>query len=216
MNTTIAHSLTQAHGGEALRPIVALVAHDGRKQEMIEWATFNRGTLERCTLYATRTTGKGLGAYLDARINLLLSGPLGGDAQLGGLPHLLSALRCAAAIPGGPGHRSSLGWRELGKLLGGERPSQVDRRRVPGVEEGLKRAGETLRLLPLDEVTAILEADQLAILQQGGSGGPLRDGEDGVARPPEEAHGWKLGDVRDPVEEVPRLAPPADDVAHGA
>ncbi|SRR5216684_2016163 len=85
MNTTIAHSLTQAHGGEALRPIVALVAHDGRKQEMIEWATFNRGTLERCTLYATRTTGKGLGAYLDARINLLLSGPLGGDAQLGSL-----------------------------------------------------------------------------------------------------------------------------------
>ena len=65
MNTTIAHSLTQAHGGEALRPIVALVAHDGRKQEMIEWATFNRGTLERCTLYATRTTGKGLGAYLE-------------------------------------------------------------------------------------------------------------------------------------------------------
>jgi len=85
MNTTIAHSLTQAHGGEALRPIVALVAHDGRKQEMIEWATFNRGTLERCTLYATRTTGKGLGAYLDTPIHLLLSGPLGGDAQVGSL-----------------------------------------------------------------------------------------------------------------------------------
>jgi methylglyoxal synthase len=67
------------------RPVVALVAHDGRKQEMVEWATYNKGTLSRCTLYATRTTGTGLVGRVDAHIELLLSGPIGGDAQLGSL-----------------------------------------------------------------------------------------------------------------------------------
>ena len=46
--------------GDTPRPVVALVAHDGRKQEMAEWAAYNRGTLERCTLFATRTTGRTL------------------------------------------------------------------------------------------------------------------------------------------------------------
>ncbi|GAC1344264.1 MAG: hypothetical protein NVSMB23_18970 [Myxococcales bacterium] len=67
------------------RPMVALVAHDRRKDEMIEWVLFNRGTLSRCTLFATRTTGLSLQSVLDAHIQLLLSGPLGGDAQLGSL-----------------------------------------------------------------------------------------------------------------------------------
>src|SRR5207253_1899152 len=105
---------------------------------------------------------------------------------------------------------------ELSTLLGGAHFFKLERRRVSGIEEGSKRAGEPLRLLPVDEVTAVLEADHLAVLQQGGGGSRLRDGEDTVARSPEEAHGRKLGDVRDSVEEVPRLAPPADDVAHGA
>ncbi len=67
------------------RPVVALVAHDRRKDEMVEWAMFNRGTLSRCTLYATRTTGVTLHDALKADVHLLLSGPLGGDAQLGSL-----------------------------------------------------------------------------------------------------------------------------------
>ena len=58
----------------------------------------------------------------------------------------------------------------------------------------------------MHEVTAVLEPDQLAVLQHGGRGGPLGDGEDHVARPPEEAHGRKLPDLGDPVEEIPRLA----------
>jgi methylglyoxal synthase len=47
--------------------------------------TFNRGTLSRCTIYATRTTDLTLQAEVDTPIQLLLSGPMGGDAQLGGL-----------------------------------------------------------------------------------------------------------------------------------
>ncbi len=65
--------------------MVALVAHDRRKDEMVEWADYNKGTLSRCTLYATRTTGLTLGSSLDQPIQLLLSGPMGGDAQLGAM-----------------------------------------------------------------------------------------------------------------------------------
>jgi methylglyoxal synthase len=65
---------------------VALVAHDGRKEEMAQWAAYNEGTLSRCTLWATQTTGRTLQAALkQLKIHLLLSGPLGGDAQLGTL-----------------------------------------------------------------------------------------------------------------------------------
>ena len=67
------------------RPIVALVAHDRRKDEMVEWATFNGGTLSRCTIYATRTTGLTLQTALETPIQLMLSGPMGGDAQLGSM-----------------------------------------------------------------------------------------------------------------------------------
>src|SRR5438309_1836991 len=98
------------------------------------------------------------------------------------------------------------------KLLRG--PSEVDGRSVPRFQEDPKRACKRFRLLPVHEVTAVLEPDQLTVLQHGGRGDPLGDGEDDVARPPEETHRWKLGDLVDPVEEVPRLAPPPDDVAH--
>ena len=78
-------SVTLLPRHDAPRPLVALVAHDRRKDEMIEWVLFNRGTLSRCTLFATRTTGLALQSALDAHIKLLLSGPMGGDAQLGSL-----------------------------------------------------------------------------------------------------------------------------------
>src|SRR4051812_36222646 len=68
-----------------LRPVVALVAHDRRKDEMVDWALYNKGTLSGCTLYATRTTGLTLESAVQQPIQLLLSGPMGGDAQLGAL-----------------------------------------------------------------------------------------------------------------------------------
>ena len=79
------HNVTRLPHAETARPIVALVAHDRRKDEMVEWATFNRGTLSRCTIYATRTTGLTLQSALETPIHLMLSGPMGGDAQLGSL-----------------------------------------------------------------------------------------------------------------------------------
>lgn len=67
------------------RPRVALIAHDARKHEMAEWAAFNRGTLAKCKIFATATTGKAVSEKLDLPITMLLSGPLGGDAQTGAL-----------------------------------------------------------------------------------------------------------------------------------
>ncbi len=78
-------TITRQLSSDCARPIVALVAHDGRKQEMAEWASYNKDTLSRCTVYATRTTGLALAHALPNPVNSLLSGPLGGDAQLGSL-----------------------------------------------------------------------------------------------------------------------------------
>jgi methylglyoxal synthase len=78
-------TITQPLAPDGSRPVVALVAHDGRKEEMAQWAAYNEGTLSRCTLWATQTTGRTLQAALKLKIHLLLSGPLGGDAQLGTL-----------------------------------------------------------------------------------------------------------------------------------
>jgi methylglyoxal synthase len=66
-------------------PRVALIAHDGRKHDLVEWATFNRGTLARCALVATGTTGAMVAEATELPVDLLLSGPLGGDAQVGAM-----------------------------------------------------------------------------------------------------------------------------------
>lgn len=62
---------------------IALIAHDHRKQDLIEWARFNRDMLERHQLYATSTTGELLESELDFSVTKLKSGPLGGDLQIG-------------------------------------------------------------------------------------------------------------------------------------
>jgi methylglyoxal synthase len=64
---------------------VALVAHDNKKKEMVEWAYYNRVTLGRHELYATGTTGTLLEDALDVPVKKLLSGPLGGDQQIGSM-----------------------------------------------------------------------------------------------------------------------------------
>lgn len=66
-------------------PGIALVAHDGCKRAMIEWARFNRGTLSFFTLYTTGTTGALLNQEVGLHVHRLLSGPYGGDAQIGAL-----------------------------------------------------------------------------------------------------------------------------------
>ena len=64
---------------------IALVAHDNKKKDMVEWCDFNKGTLSRFCLYATGTTGKKIIEKTGLKINLLKSGPYGGDMQLGAL-----------------------------------------------------------------------------------------------------------------------------------
>lgn len=80
---------------------IALVAHDGRKQELLEWVKYNWKTLSKCHLYATGTTGKLINDLefdveedeynhtsiktikpFIGSIERLLSGPLGGDSQI--------------------------------------------------------------------------------------------------------------------------------------
>jgi methylglyoxal synthase len=62
---------------------IALVAHDNMKDDLLEWAQFNRDTLSRHHLYATGTTGGILERELDLPIKKLLSGPIVGDQQIG-------------------------------------------------------------------------------------------------------------------------------------
>ncbi|HEX3549773.1 MAG TPA: methylglyoxal synthase [Candidatus Elarobacter sp.] len=73
------------HARHAGAPRVALIAHDACKDDMVEWAAFNRGTLSRCDLVATGTTGAMVARATGLDVNLLLSGPLGGDAQVGAM-----------------------------------------------------------------------------------------------------------------------------------
>ena len=62
---------------------IALVAHDNKKNDLLEWARFNKDLLIQHELYATGTTGKLLEQELDVEITKLQSGPLGGDQQIG-------------------------------------------------------------------------------------------------------------------------------------
>lgn len=71
---------------------IALVAHDARKAELVDWVKFNAGSIKNCTLYCTGTTGRLITEALKEilgdkipEIHCLLSGPLGGDAQIGAM-----------------------------------------------------------------------------------------------------------------------------------
>ncbi|QBI18300.1 methylglyoxal synthase [Egibacter rhizosphaerae] len=65
------------------RKTIALVAHDHRKVDLAEWAAFNRDILAAHELVATGTTGSILTHELGLEVETMLSGPLGGDQQLG-------------------------------------------------------------------------------------------------------------------------------------
>jgi methylglyoxal synthase len=62
---------------------IALVAHDNKKRDLLEWAKFNRDLLAQHTVYATGSTGTFLERELKFKIHRLQSGPLGGDQQIG-------------------------------------------------------------------------------------------------------------------------------------
>jgi methylglyoxal synthase len=64
---------------------IALVAHDHKKADLIDWAIYNKKVLVQHELVATGTTGRLLQEQLDYPVKKLLSGPLGGDQQIGAL-----------------------------------------------------------------------------------------------------------------------------------
>lgn len=67
------------------RKRIALVAHDNKKKDLVEWAKHNQKALARHELISTGTTGKLMEETLDRPVTKLLSGPLGGDQQIGAL-----------------------------------------------------------------------------------------------------------------------------------
>src|SRR5512141_1628771 len=62
---------------------IALVAHHNKKQDLLEWARWNKRLLIEHDLYATGTTGKLLEEVLGTTVHKFQSGPLGGDQQIG-------------------------------------------------------------------------------------------------------------------------------------
>ncbi|NUO78848.1 methylglyoxal synthase [candidate division KSB1 bacterium] len=65
------------------RKKIALVAHDNKKNDILEWAKYNRNVLAQHEVYSTGTTGKLLERELNITVIKLQSGPLGGDQQIG-------------------------------------------------------------------------------------------------------------------------------------
>ena len=62
---------------------IALIAHDHKKDDLLEWTKYNQEKLSRHILFATGTTGRVLSDELDIPIKRMQSGPLGGDLQIG-------------------------------------------------------------------------------------------------------------------------------------
>ncbi len=61
---------------------IALIAHDNKKQDLIEWAKLHKDLLSRHELYATGTTGTFIEEALGVEVTKFLSGPCGGDQQI--------------------------------------------------------------------------------------------------------------------------------------
>jgi len=71
--------------GETLisRRNIVLVAHDNKKDDLVEWADFNKETLALHSLYAPGETGKRILEKTGLEVNCLKGGPFGGDMELG-------------------------------------------------------------------------------------------------------------------------------------
>jgi len=79
------HTARMNHKKIAMLPDkkIALVAHDHKKSDLLQWAKYNRDLLAHHKVFATGTTGAVLEKELGFEITKLQSGPLGGDQQIG-------------------------------------------------------------------------------------------------------------------------------------
>ena len=68
-----------------IRKRIAIVAHDHKKEDLIDWAWYNRDVLSLHELFGTGTTGRLLEEKLKQPVTKLMSGPLGGDQQIGSM-----------------------------------------------------------------------------------------------------------------------------------
>lgn len=64
---------------------IAMVAHDNMKQSLLKWTQKHRTQLEQHELFATGTTGSVISSELGMNVTKLMSGPLGGDQQIGAM-----------------------------------------------------------------------------------------------------------------------------------
>ena len=64
---------------------IALVAHDNKKDDLVEWVDFNKGTLSLHNLYATGDTGKRIMEKIGLKVGLLKGGSYGGDMEIGAM-----------------------------------------------------------------------------------------------------------------------------------
>jgi methylglyoxal synthase len=67
----------------SMKKKIALIAHDNRKNDLVEWAKFNRDLLAQHDLFGTGTTGQIISEALGLDVHRFKSGPLGGDQQVG-------------------------------------------------------------------------------------------------------------------------------------
>ena len=65
------------------RKRIALIAHDGMKEDLIGWVKYNKGTLSQHELIATASTGTLIQQLTGLDVRCYMSGPLGGDQQIG-------------------------------------------------------------------------------------------------------------------------------------
>jgi methylglyoxal synthase len=64
---------------------IALVAHDNKKKELLDWAEYNKDVLKEHDLFGTGTTGKMVSEATGLKIKRMLSGPIGGDQEIGAM-----------------------------------------------------------------------------------------------------------------------------------
>lgn len=85
MNSDKAPGQPAAPGSKKLKKKknIALIAHDNRKADLIDWCDFNEGSLSKHKLFGTGTTGKMISKNVGLEVHCFNSGPLGGDLQIG-------------------------------------------------------------------------------------------------------------------------------------